>query len=143
MLDTGYFLVRPNDALRKRLESVDAETVSLLDETRLWAKRLDRAVGEAFLANHMAEIKLMHLADLLDDLNDMMSDTSFFEELLGPPPYTTATFDRWWRIEHLGDNIMETFDGYADHLAPDVFEQLAPDGSADEWLDLVARKKES
>ncbi|MEX1363036.1 MAG: hypothetical protein AB1Z98_07915 [Nannocystaceae bacterium] len=107
------YLVRPTDALRARSRELPDDDGVLLTENEIFL-RADGSYKGTTPDGWTDEFKLIYLVVLHDtyllDLPD--EDAAAFHhmvrELLGPPPWTTETFDRWWLVErHVVDDIAD------------------------------------
>lgn len=97
LLMHGYYVIKPNDTLTKRLtqiKSIDADLVEVLSEVVLWTHHKVNLV-ESHPEGDIAEIKLLFLAHLM---SEYLSD-GLYEELLELSWISVEVFDKWWIIE--------------------------------------------
>ena len=124
-----YYLFRPTEQLIEHLKLHDEEAKRFWLRSILWQKsNPDRTRYQQ--SDHLAEIKLAFLVQLIRDY----SDSEEFEEIFGKLTLNLETFDRWWFIEVY--DVEESFDLVEKGIPADFYNQMQLTGLpiVDFWI---------
>jgi hypothetical protein len=102
MINTAFYIVRPTATLLQKLGTCSFETALTLGYPVMWSRA--EADRTAWTRNDYKEqIKLLFLAELASDYDGTtyLDLQQVLDELLGTPPWTVDTFDRWWQLERI------------------------------------------
>lgn len=109
-----HFIISPNQALHERLNTYVRQTGQQDDVTLRRKVIWQKDFTTYSLAYHETQVKLLFLAEIhtqaLDVPEPYQQYQDFLLELLGSTPYTVETFDRWWQIDILADDVYKFTD---------------------------------
>ncbi len=131
-IDT-FYVIRGKAALRARLASWSLDIADILADAQLWQRPEGgrTAWGEK---EFVASTKILYVLHM----SETYASSEFGDriiELLGPLPYSTATFDAWWELERYA-GVDERAEDVLRTLKPDKFALVAPTGLplVDQWV---------
>jgi hypothetical protein len=140
-----YYIIRPTERLRERLERCDPDVAVLLGEPVLWSKwEGGRTVWTP--QDYEAQVKLLFLAHLRSEYlvgdGNKSELRDLLEELLGKPPFDLRVFDRWWTLERF-EGINESFEDVEKLLGVEGLKLLAKPQSTlvAAWLTDMTKEK--
>jgi hypothetical protein len=123
----SYYFIRPSQALKDRLRQGDPDVAELMSEPHLWTKK-EGGITVWTDEDYTAQVKLLFLLDLWSEyvihVGEDESLKLFLEEIMGLPPFSTATFDRWWTVERF-EGIDECFEEISSRLSREYPHLLA------------------
>lgn len=145
MKSLSYYLIRPNANLIDRVmeynKANDTDMTKIFLDTELWSKQnSSRITGD-----YTDLVKVMFIADLYSEYfaTDFLQRHNpdlykFFVEILGLPPYSLHTFDKWWQIEYLGRGVnkFEAYEQSIGRLPVDLFLETG-NPRVDTWLESI------
>jgi len=141
----SLYIIRPTEALKKRLEQIDPDVAQMLSEPRLWTKSEGGRTAWTDKDNR-AQIKLLFLLRLWSDYvvgasaDDRLK--ACLENMLGIPPFSEDLFDHWWEVERF-DGVDECFEEVEHRLSLDQPHLLAnsPLPRVEAWLSDLASQE--
>lgn len=149
MYQPWYYIISPSRNLLELLQNYSAKYDNQLER---WLKKpsiWSRNPGKARMIwelGHEAQIKILFICELVirreDNLNQEYD--ALLSEILGTPPYSIQTFDRWWTIEHIDEPIYN-FNSYERNnwISPEIFAKFDATGMpyVDDWLEQMEQRE--
>jgi hypothetical protein len=149
MYQTVFYLIRPNDALKQRLESLDADWACLFTELTLWSRRESSEVSvevSTWVILREVQVKLLFMLDIVSEYisssDSVKSELqSFLSELLEFPNVKVEIFDKWWSLERI-DGLASTFEDAERRLTKHSIEAAETPiiNGAFEWIQCLKRE---
>jgi hypothetical protein len=134
-----YHIIRPKEAMLRRLAERPTDGNELLIEPQLWKER-GNSHDLTPIEQRLAYIKVMFMAALHDEYlaHPVAPATDpFYDHLrhfLGSEPFTPAVFDLWWSIETI-DNDVRVLDEIEADIGIESLHKVAAPG-----LDYVRKR---
>ncbi len=149
-----YYVVLPSARLLDYLQNYEAESGyeagrQLLLTPALFTRPIPRKIPVFWPKKAIAEskdVKITFLARLIERFEHHQDESlhGLIHTIIGTAPYSLESFDHWWELHPIGDNVTLLEDSLSSDSKAHILKQFAKtdDPSFDHWLEEIIQQKE-